>query len=77
VEIVEIRVRGHLDESWSGRLEGLAVEHTALGETSLSGCLPDQSALYGLIDTISGLGLQLVYLASRRTSPEEDWKYEG
>jgi len=57
---VEIRIAGHVDKDWSDWLGGLIVTHAAEGYSVLSGELPDQSALYGLLNRLSGLGVTLV-----------------
>jgi hypothetical protein len=62
---IEIRVSGHLAHSWSDWLGGLSVQHTVDGQTILCGPVADQSALYGLIDRLSTLGLHLLSVAVR------------
>ena len=57
-----IRLQGHLDASWQHRFEGLRLEHEEAGITQLSGSLPDQAALYGVLRQIIRLGLTLVSL---------------
>lgn len=57
---VQIVVKGQLDPRWSGWLEGLQVEPLESGETRISGCLTDHSALYGLLARLGGLGMRLV-----------------
>ena len=57
---VEIRVAGQIDESWSEWLEGLAIEHTSVDETLLTGTIPDQTALYGLLTKLRDMGLSLL-----------------
>ena len=64
VEAIEIRVRGHVDANWSDRLGGLTITHTRAGDTILTGPVRDQSALIGLMNMISGLGIRLVSVAS-------------
>jgi hypothetical protein len=55
----EIRVKGVLDARWSEWFAGLAVE--AAGEdTVLSGPLPDQAALHGVLAKVRDLGLPLL-----------------
>jgi hypothetical protein len=54
-----IRIGVVLDERWSAWFDGLGVESDG-GETMLSGALPDQSALYGLLDKLRDLGLPLI-----------------
>jgi hypothetical protein len=56
----EIRVKGHLDESWADWMEGLTIHHEANGETLLRGSLPDQSALHGVLNRLRDLGVQLI-----------------
>jgi hypothetical protein len=55
-----IRIMGHVSVDWSSWFEGLNVVHTNTGETVLSGKLPDQTALHGVLMKIRDLGLVLV-----------------
>jgi hypothetical protein len=70
MDSIEVRVKGHIDLTWSDWLEGLIVTHTAEGETVLRGAIQDQSALYGLLNRLSSLSLHLISVSSRRTTPE-------
>jgi hypothetical protein len=56
----EIRVEGHLTDRWSDWFEGLAIRNDPNGETTLSGPLADQSALFGVLNKIQGLNLILI-----------------
>jgi hypothetical protein len=56
----EIRVEGHLGDSWSPWFEGMTIRHEASGETVLAGALIDQPALHGVLMRIRDLGLPLV-----------------
>jgi hypothetical protein len=47
--LYQIRVRGHLNVGWSGWFDGLTITHEANGDTTLTGPVVDQAALYGLI----------------------------
>jgi hypothetical protein len=58
-ELYEIRIAGHLSETWRARFEGLSMQLDAGGETLLSGAL-DQAALHGVLVVIRDLGLKLV-----------------
>ena len=60
---IEIRFKGHIDPQWSKYLAGLSVSHISHGETLLTGPVRDQAAVYGLIERLSGLGLQLISVA--------------
>jgi hypothetical protein len=55
-----IRIQGHLDPSWQGRFGGLCIEQQETGTTLLSGTLPDQAALHGVLLQIVRLGLTLL-----------------
>ncbi len=59
-EFYRIRVRGHLDDRWSERLGGLAVQRQEDGTTLLVGAVVDQAALHGVIIRIRDLGLPLL-----------------
>lgn len=56
----EIRVRGHLDPCWKDWLAGLQLTHLEGNETLLAGSLPDQAALYGLLERMRDLNLTLI-----------------
>ncbi len=58
----EIKVQGYLDGHWSEWLGGLAVNHDGEGYTLLSGLIPDQAALHGILVQIRDLGLPLISL---------------
>jgi hypothetical protein len=56
----EIRVEGHIGDSWSSWFEGMTIRHEGSGETVLSGMLVDEAALHGVLMKIRDLGLPLV-----------------
>ena len=60
--IYEIRIEGHLGESWSPWLGGLEIRHLECGDTILSGPLADEPALHGVLTRVSDLGLRLIAL---------------
>ena len=61
---MEIRIKGQIDKSWSDWLGELSVNYTENGETVLTGQVRDQAALYGLLNRLSSLGLQLQSVSS-------------
>jgi hypothetical protein len=58
-----IRVREQLiPEQWETWFSGLTLEILPNGGMQLSGPVPDQAALYGILNRIRDLGLTLIYL---------------
>ena len=55
-------MEGHLSNSWSSWFEGMSIRHEEGGETLLSGRLPDQTALHGVLMRIRDLGLPIVHV---------------
>ena len=58
----EIKIEGHLDGDWSESLGGMEITHEEHGYTLLTGVIPDQAALHGVLVQIRDLGLVLVSL---------------
>ena len=56
----EIRVHGHLSPEWAAVFEGMEITCLSDGDTALTGLVPDQAALYGLLLRLRDLGLTLV-----------------
>ena len=56
----EIRVKGHLDESWSDWLEGIEMKLLDNGEMILFGHIGDQAALMGILNKLYRLNLTLL-----------------
>ena len=63
-EYYEIRIKSLLDPHWSDWFSGLQMTHLEGEETLLSGSLPDQSALHGLLERIRDLNLKLISVSS-------------
>lgn len=55
----QVRVRGRLSETLQGAFPELRAQVQG-SETVLVGPLPDQAALFGLLDRIEALGLELL-----------------
>jgi hypothetical protein len=59
-EYYEIKIKGHLDPRWSDWFAGLQLTDLEGNETLLSGMLPDQAALHGLLERIRDLNITLI-----------------
>ena len=57
---VEIHLEGHLDPAWTEWFQGFQLTHLEPNQTLLSGKVPDQSALYGLVAKLRDLGARLI-----------------
>ena len=62
----EIRVRGHLGPMFLEAFPTLTA-HWQGADTVLSGSLPDQAALYGVLHQVEALGLELLEVRSQIT----------
>jgi hypothetical protein len=58
--VYEIRVEGHLTDRWSDWFGGLTIRNEPAGQTTLTGWLSDQAALYGVLSRIHNLNLILI-----------------
>jgi hypothetical protein len=58
--LFEIRVKGHLSDTWSDWLEGLAMTLCDNGEMILTGVIVDQAALLGVLNKLNRLNLTLL-----------------
>jgi hypothetical protein len=88
----QIKVPGHIGESWPGWLGGMTVAVESVGDgppvTTLTGTL-DQAALQGLLRRLYGLGLPLISVQcvecgskdsrgrSPPVAPRVFWMYNG
>ena len=59
-KVYQIRIKGHLGSQWADWFDGLSVTLEEDGRTLLSGPVPDQSALYGLLKKVRDLGMTLI-----------------
>jgi hypothetical protein len=58
--VYEIRVEGHLTDRWSEWFGGLTIRNEPNCQTSLTGLLSDQAALFGVLSRIHNLNLILI-----------------
>jgi hypothetical protein len=70
--IYRIDLQGELDHSWSEEMGGLSIQlvHRPGGEvlTQLSGTLPDQAALAGVLNLACSLGMPVLLVQYLGTS---------
>jgi len=55
-----LRVEARLDDHWSAWFGGMTLTRHDDGTTSLSGAVPDQAALHGLLAKVRDLGVPLL-----------------
>lgn len=60
-----IKIKGHLEDHWSDWLGGLEITRDPEGYSLLTGMVPDQAALHGILAQIRDLGLTLVSLTPK------------
>jgi hypothetical protein len=68
-KIYEIKLQGHLNESWADWFDGLTFSHEGDGTTRLTGEIVDQAALHGLLKKARDLGLPL--LSVNQINPDQ------
>jgi len=56
-----IQVRGHLDQRWVDWFDGFEISYSN-GGTILTGTVPDQAALHGVLSKIGELGLVIIHV---------------
>ena len=76
-QIYRIRIRSHLDERWMPWFDDMSIQQDANGETLLTGFVPDQAALYGMLMKLRDLGLALVSVEPAENSLGVIMKEEG
>jgi hypothetical protein len=72
--VYRIVVRSELSNSYALAFEGMEMD-TRSGETVLTGKIIDQPHLYGILDRINGLGLEL--LSVQALPDDAQWSIEG
>ncbi len=67
----QIRVQGHLSQQWADWFDGITLENLPNGQALLTGCFPDQPALYGVLARIHSLNLPLLSVSRLQDDAEE------
>jgi hypothetical protein len=70
-EYYEIKIKGHLDQQWSDWFAGMKLSYLEGDVSLLSGSLPDQAALHGLLERIRDLNLTLLSVTSGDSSTKD------
>lgn len=65
-EVYQIRIKGHLGPQWADRFGGLSITLEDNGDTVLTGPVPDQAALHGLLKKVRDLGMPLLSVNKER-----------
>ena len=73
-EYYEIKIKGRLDQQWSDWLAGMKLSLLEGDVSLLSGPLPDQAALHGLLERIRDLNMTLISVTSGKPSPQDSIK---
>jgi hypothetical protein len=63
--LYQIHIEGHLDPHWSEWFDEMEITPLENGATLISGHLPDQAALHGLLAKIRDLNLRLISIARK------------
>ncbi len=69
--LYEIRLKGHLNNRWTGWFEGLTITFEDNGHTLLTGLVVDQAALHGLLKKVRDLGIPLVSVNPLEPDPAD------
>ena len=57
--IYRVEIEEHLDCSWTEWFDGMTIDQQPKGSV-LSGCVTDQSALFGLLKKMHNMGLTII-----------------
>jgi GTPase len=68
----ELRVQGHLDDSWSTWFGGMALSREDDGTTTMRGLVTDQAALHGLLAKVRDIGATLIAVMTTDTPQSQE-----
>lgn len=69
-QVYQIRLEGHLDDSWTDWFEGSCVKENDATTTLLTCTVSDQPELFGLLRKVRDLGVPL--LSVTRVQPDQN-----
>ena len=58
--LIEIRIKGQLSDQWRDWFENMDITYLENGEMILTGVIPDQAALMGILNKLNRLNLTLL-----------------
>lgn len=61
----QIQFQNHMDNCWHNWFDGLQIENMSNGEVRVSGQLPDQAAVFGLLNKVRDLNLKVISFSVR------------
>ncbi len=70
--LFDIRVRTHLPNEWKGWFEGIELLNLPEGECIIRGDLPDQAALFGILNLIQARGLELIAVVPQQQTETQN-----
>jgi hypothetical protein len=73
--LYEIRLKGYLDDRWTGRFGDVTITLEENGNTLLTCPAIDQAALHGLLKKVRDLGMSLLsvnFVSPDQARPQED-----
>ena len=66
----QIWVKGHLAPGWASWFDGLLISNEENGKAVIRGALPDQAALFGVLNRVQALNLELISVDCTRHTAE-------
>lgn len=66
----KIKIKGYLEGHWADWMGGLSITHDLQGNSLLTGFIPDQAALHGILAQIRDLGLTLISITPQGIEDE-------
>jgi len=70
---VKIRIKGQIGVQWSDWFEGLTITPAETNETTLTGTVADQTALYSILSRVRDLGLALISVQTIEDGKENSY----
>lgn len=59
MKYAEIKIKGMINTDWSDWFNGLQIRHIT-GDSLLQGAVADMAAVYGVIDKLKNLGMEII-----------------